>query len=102
MPQPEWTAVRALISTTLLHAQGQTASQYPLSFAAAVQKFDEAMNAWEQAKTPAAAVAVATLAILSIMVPPFTGGLPQRPSQAFRDGMDRIVAGLTRLMAETA
>ena len=93
MPQPEWAAVRPLISSVLL--------QYPLSFATAVNNFDEAMKGWEQAKTPAAAVAVATLAVLAIMVPPFAGGLPQRPSDAFRQGIDRIVAGLTKVMAES-
>ncbi|MBI1894447.1 MAG: tetratricopeptide repeat protein [Candidatus Rokubacteria bacterium] len=97
--QADLLAVRVLASCALFQAQGMHPSSRGLSWADAVHNVDEAVKAWEITKTPLAAIAAVTTALIALGIPPTSG--PTRPSPEFREGLNRIVAGLTKIVNST-
>ena len=97
--QAELLAVRVLASCALVQAQGMDPSSTGLSWSDAVHNVDQAVKAWEITKTPLAAIAAVTTALIALGIPPVSG--PTRPSPEFREGLNRIVAGLTKIVDST-
>ena len=96
--QTELMAVRILASCALFQAQGMHPNATGFSWGNAVHNFEEAVKAWDIAKTPVAAVAAVSTALLALQIPPVSG--PTRPSPEFTQGLERVVAGLTKIVNE--
>jgi tetratricopeptide (TPR) repeat protein len=94
--QADLLAIRVLASCALFQAQGMRPNATGLSWADALHNFEEAVKAWEIAKTPLGAIAAVMTALIALEIPPKIG--PTRPSPEFNEGLDRIVAGLTKIV----
>lgn len=96
--QAEFLAVRTLASCALFQALGMHPNANGFSWSDALHNFEQAVAAWELSKTPVAAVAAVTTALIALDIPPRMG--PTRPSPEFTQGLDRIVKGLTKIVNE--
>jgi hypothetical protein len=98
--EQEKMAVRAAASSALFHIRAYIANQYNYSFQDAVANFENAVAGWELSRTAAAASAAVSAALIAMEVAPMADPAG-RPSPAFRQGAERLIAGLTKIVDAT-